>query len=592
MQDPLELLYRADWTQWSFSARVVKGRSRHAEEVTRERLVPVIQRISGGFWPPTPPSPADQHAAEGPDWQETTDVLLVAPGGRYRYEPQQPPDDDAMLILCDGESYTEVEGDEAERYLADPALTPFDDIVKPAWLAAVLRLTGDGTSEWCGRTVLKVTGAPRPPANQWEQGEALFDRVDLLIDAELGLVLRTESVLDGETASVTELRDLVVNPEAAGDAANFTLDPEEAAVAGLDVRDNDYYPTHQLGPHSSELDSGELTATWVARAAGRAAVQAAARGLARPEPPRAAVTDEEPVMPTTGIQAGEQQPISDATLHLLAGVGRPPLNLSAQAHFWIKVDVARRVTASGLFDPPSEDPLADEFFPIGPQPFKLRDAHRVAALRVVMPGRYRIDYTLDERQRLPLSIAGDDAALLKVYHNRVVASPRQPLPPEFARLLDPAWLLQRWRLSEAGEQQTDGRSAVCVVAEPPGPSGWKKSFSSRQQAPPTARLVLLIDTELGVVLRQVAYLDDEPAARSELRDLTLHEDADPEEFGRGIAGDLPIADSDGAPVNDLDLPPAARAVRDVGAELLAGAESAFGWLSAQARRLSDQAGRR
>ncbi len=587
MPDPLELLYRADWTKWSFSARIVKGRSRHAQDVIRDRFIPIVQRISGGFWPPFPP---DREAGDGQDWQETTDVLLVAPRGRYRYEPhQRPDDDDPMLILCDGEHYTEIEGDEAERYLADPARTPFNDIVRPAWLASVLRLTEEGTAEWSGRTVLKVTGTPRLPANQWEQGEAMFDRVDLLIDAELGLVVRTESVLEGETASVTELRDLIVNPAAASDPASFIPGAEPV---DLDLEDNDYHPTHQLGPHPSDLDSGELTPGWVARAAGRAAMQAAARSLARPEPPRAAVTDEEPALPATEIQVGEQRPISDETLHLLAGTGRPWLNLSAQAHWWISADLARRAMAGDLFRAQAEDPLIVEFLGQQPQPlFRLRDAHRIAALRVVLPDQFRVDYPLDERPRQPLTIAGNGTALLKVYYNRIVASPPQPLPPEFARILDPAWLLQRWRLSEAGQQQIGDRGAVCVVAEPPGPSGWKKDFTSRQNAPSTARLVLLIDTELGVVLQQQAYLDGEPTARSELRELTLHETADPEEFGRGIAPDLPLLDSDGAPVNDLDLPPAARAVKDVGAELLSGAESALSWLSAQARRLRDPADR-
>ena len=576
MPDPLELLYHADWTSWSFSARIVSGRSQHARDALHDRMTQAVRRATAGFWPVN----TRGSVQAGPDWQEKSASLLIATGGRYRYQQASDQDDEegTALIVCDGHSFAKIyeEDAEADRYPADPGETPFGDLVNPAWLVSGFRLAGQGTTEYAGRAAIKVTATPRLPSTLWHYLEAACDRIELLADAELGLVFRLEAILDGEPASVTELRDLVFDPEAAGDPASFRPPP------GVGITDHDYCPPLNAG----HADGEDITAAWAARAASRAAVQIAARYLARPQPPRISLADTEPAIPSAPIEVGDRQPISDQALHLLAQDGKPPLNLRARAHSWIAAAQARPAATAGIDQRYDEGRLLTEFFGIEPRPwFKAKDAHRVATLRVALPGRYRVDYLVDERERLPVTVACNDSALLKIYYNRVVASPPQPLPAEFVRLLDPAWLLRRWQLSEAGEQQVDGRSALCVVAEPPIAPAPGKALSSSHKAPPSARLVVLVDTELGVVLRSVAYVNDEPAARSELRDLTLLDTAEPTDFDRSIAPDLPLLDSDGAPINDLDLPPAARAVRDVGAELLSGAESALGWLS---RLISDQ----
>lgn len=99
-----------------------------------------------------------------------------------------------------------------------------------------------------------------------------------------------------------------------------------------------------------------------------------------------------------------------------------------------------------------------------------------------------------------------------------------------------------------------------------------------------AQLVLLVDAELGIVLRQVAYLDGEPAMVFELRDVVVHDRADAAEFDRSVAPGLPLVQSNGGLVADLDLPPALRATAEVGADLVSGAQSALGWLSARLRQ--------
>jgi hypothetical protein len=216
---------------------------------------------------------------------------------------------------------------------------------------------------------------------------------------------------------------------------------------------------------------------------------------------------------------------------------------------------------------------------------RLRAGHRTAVLRIAAPGRYRIDYQIDNRPRHPLSVACDAGRLRKAYHNRVVASPAQPMPAEFARLTDPAWLLNRWQLIAAGQATADGRRAYRVIATP-SPARPRHPEPPGEPAPPGARVDVLIDADLGIILRQVSYADDRPTVWFEIRNLTCHHDIDPADFIIK-APDLPVIESDGAPIHDLDLPAPVKAAGQAGADLLAGTRSALSWLSRQARKITE-----
>ena len=122
------------------------------------------------------------------------------------------------------------------------------------------------------------------------------------------------------------------------------------------------------------------------------------------------------------------------------------------------------------------------------------------------------------------------------------------------------------------------RTAIRVQAVPPAHPDrhWRPD-------PKPIRIVLLIDAELGVVLRQVSCADDEPVVWIELREPAVLPAVDPGEFGSAIAPDLPVISTSGEPVDDFDLPPVAKSIRAVSSELADGAQTAHRWLSRQFR---------
>jgi hypothetical protein len=517
--DPLVALYRADWTRWSFSANVVTRQNVPLTELLADQIAAEFRRSTSGVAAilgrrtnSAEPGPAGP-ATDG-QWASAQDRILVAPGARYRYEPSADAggladledladDERVTLVLSDGESCWVVRSAEAERSQADPALTPVDWILRPAWLLPRLRLTLTGTTELAGRSMLMVQGTPRPRPNRWAVGVDLLDRVDLLVDAELGIIRRRQAICQGKPLSVFELRDFTLAPPPASDPASFRPDDET-------------------------------------------------------EPSTAGLAESAPVA---------TEPVSDGTLRLIAQVDLPPLNLSAQHYHWLdakQAPTSRSELTVGLDQ--RDRTVQTNFYGTERGPIlQVKHALRIASLRIAMPGRYRVDFRGDQGDRHPRAIACDGERLRKVYHNRVIASPAQPLPTDFITLVDPAWLLGGWQLTEGDQETVSGRTAIRVQAVPP-----HHPNRSWHHLPPTAiRIDLLIDTELGIVLRQVSYADDQPVTRIELREVKVLTEADPTAFGSAITPDLPVTSTSGEPIDDLDLPPAVKSIREVRSGLAA-----------------------
>jgi len=603
----IPLLYRADWTGWSFAAEIVERRDPVAEHLLNRRAVAEARRYTGGVIPlPVPLRPPRRPGQErrepaadaGPGWAESRARLLVAPGARYRFEPARPgPDgpagaaagaepgeDRVTLVVSDGEScWVLWDGDDGAQYLADRELTPFDDIAAPARLLALLRLEVTGTVLHHGRAAIAARGTPRPVAGWPASAVALADHVDLLIDAELGTVLRMESVAGGSPVTVLALDGFAADPPSARDPGLFE------PPADRDIED-----CRDFGRADSDWGSGiratEQAAPWfdegagaMLAGAGQAAVGIAARLIAREEPARAEVADDDAAMPVPGDELGDprrRHPLSDQTLLLIAQCGTPALSLTAQAHRWIDADVVRR-EAAGLTARmhPARPSIESGFFGSEYYGIRLRGAHRRAAVRVAMPDRYRIDYLVDGRPRQPATLACDGQRLRKAYRNRVVESPARPVPGEFARLLDPAWLLDGWRLAEEGFEEVNGRPAVRVVAEPVwlrGRPGWRPR--------PAAWLSVAIDAELGIVLRQVSFVNGQQAARFELRGVSPRPAGDAGDFGLDADPAIPVVESDGGPIGDLDLPAQVRAAGDAAATVLRAGRSLFSRLRDESAR--------
>lgn len=300
--DPLIKLYRADWSRWSLAAEVVTRQNDQAGR--RYRYQPSVDTDS---------------RAGSADARESDEELEN--------------NERVRLVLSDGEFCWAVWSTAAERYPADPARAPIDRIVRPDWLLSQLRLTVTGTTELAGRSMLMVRCKPRPRPNRWATGVALFDWVDFVIDAELGVVLRRQTMYQGQPLSVLELHDLTIDPAAATDPASFRPD------VGVEIDENDFGPDQSsvlwrgFDWHGADwtADDYEIGAGGVAVAVARGALYLAARSVSRPEPVGRERTDDEAEMPAPPSAARTPliEPISDSTLRLIAQGGRPPVSVSA-----------------------------------------------------------------------------------------------------------------------------------------------------------------------------------------------------------------------------------------------------------------------
>ncbi|MDR2984940.1 MAG: hypothetical protein LBV34_08870 [Nocardiopsaceae bacterium] len=144
-----------------------------------------------------------------------------------------------------------------------------------------------------------------------------------------------------------------------------------------------------------------------------------------------------------------------------------------------------------------------------------------ARLAVAMPGRYVIEAITDPGSR-PTRISCNGQRLWRSYPDRVAVRAAEPLPPSFAAIIDPAWLLAT-NVSVIGDAVVDGRPALHVRATGdclPSHSG------PLSRTPILADQVdVFIDRALGVCLRQVSSCQGHLIMRMELSDLTTAVDS-------------------------------------------------------------------
>src|SRR4051794_19309873 len=260
--DLVSLLYRADWTRLSLSADV---HVRLDRDLVRSPLEdgatgpaswlafgrpggpwpglaslaggpgglgglggaggpwPGLASLAGGLESLGPMGlPGRPSREPGHEWAEATKVLgtetgrstlLVAPGRRYRQQGE------GILSGSDGERGWRAvmeDGSWTVTGTGGPE-PPLGGLLRPSWLLAgfTLEITGRVTVD--GRDALRVTATPRP--GLWEQaappgtgspgtgspGTGLVSRRELVVDAELGILLRHEETRAGKSLRVTEL---------------------------------------------------------------------------------------------------------------------------------------------------------------------------------------------------------------------------------------------------------------------------------------------------------------------------------------------------------------------------------------------------
>jgi hypothetical protein len=552
------LMYRADWTTLSLSATVTSFRDRG----------------------PRANHPGVRHAPLEPDLDAEPTVtedsyqILLAPGGKYRTTYG----DGGGYEVCDGETATRVHpgtpgapglaGMPRVRRRKVAALGDhLGDLRFPARLLSRFSLEMAGPVRAGGRPAYRLATKPRPllSSGSRKPGARPDIEVRVLVDADTGLLLSYEELLEGQPVSRTELSDVRLDPPEAADDALFHAPP------GLDEPDQPF-----TGPQAALPG---LPGDAVRAAAG---VAANAMGFALRHWPRASAPGETTVGPETSgpLDPGRLGPVSDEVINLLLRTGLAAPQFTAEVREWID---DRLLTAAISRLRPALPTALDGI--LGPDAvwdaFSAREnsTDRASRLRLAGPGRYRIDALAGREPSAPETVGCDGERHWQVNGTRVTARRARPLPLDLARLVDPAWLLGVYRLWAGGETDVGGRRGLLVVGRriedeygPLGPELFWKGAAADQ-------VEVVVDAELAVLLRLTGFIDRQPSVSYEMREVAAGV-ADAHAF------DVPPGAHSGGPFNGLGLTPAVAAKTAVKGAAGLGAASAaalVGWLQKRPR---------
>ena len=506
-------LYRADWTRLSLSAEV-------SSETDRE-LLPRLSREEPPRW--YRPRPAQTPEEEWSRWhrawsaQKQDDgryswrgTLLIGPGGRWRLEGSVPGRD------AGGEA---AEGNDGERGWSwrpsatggppplpvevNGAYPPVPELFCLSCLLGGYTLEELGPVTVAGRDAIAVAATPRRDVLSSDPGHRSHDRVEVAVDAELGILLRRIETSGGELVARTELTDVTMNPPEAADPVRFAvpLGSHRSETPGKTVRGPDWATMDRVGGGLDVLI--------------RHAPHRPGRGAAGQQPEAMPSPDPAPLEPA------DASPPPDEVLDLLYRSGEPR-DLGVTVRQWrdqaaMAAWVPERLRAAG------SGGFADL---LDTMARGMNVARTDARLRVSGPDRYRLDYFSPRPGRgAPTTIACDGERRWQVYQDWIRVGPAAPLGHQIMFLADACWLL-RGRLSGGTELTYRGRPARQLrVTRVPGGAG----LVVGPLLFPDAIADAIIDAETGCLLRLISYAGDALVIWSELDDIST-EPAGPDEF--------------------------------------------------------------
>ena len=551
------LLYRADWTKLSLSAEV---RSESDRDLWLSRLRatrppgfregPATRPKAGGdgSQPPWDEGPGEEPGGH----RSVRATLLIAPGGRYRLEPGDDPS--GQVRGSDGERgwmwYRPEAPPPSSAPVAADLAPPYPELFCPAELLSGLALEIAGPVMACGRDALAVVATPRPDIGHSSRpGSVLFDRLEVIVDAELGVLLRREETFEGRRLGLTELTSLVLDPAEAADGARFAPPPGSliSQDVGESVREAFSGPGWDTAKTAAGLAAGGLGA------------------LLRFAPRRPGPEDNlEAAMPPAEPAARDRHdhtPVPDDVLYLLYRSGASPV-LGATLQVWNDVTaMAARVSESARAA--GRGGAAYFLDSVEAVTRGKPVAHRVARLLVGGRDRYRIDYPSRTGRDHPKAIACDGQRRWRAYADKTIVGPASPLPHDIANLVDPSWLL---RCGLAGGQEISYR----------GRRAYQLSAAERDRGRPGAARALLflpadaiVDAELGCLLRLISYAGDRPASWWELSDIGAGT-SEPEDFRLSVPPGVRVVQETGNPLADAaaTLPGAAGGAVRAGVEVV------------------------
>ena len=541
--DLVRLLYRADWTRLSLAAEVSASQDPSRDPGWLLGGVPPAPPGTwpwswppGGSWtspffrwpgesavwdePPGEPGSSGESREDslwrrfggsgrppwaGHEWEMATDqpgpgpsrsTLLIAPGSRYRREG------DDFMSGCDGtRSWHAVKENDGWSVVAarGPEPPPIASMLRPSWLLTGFSLETSGSLTVGGRDALRVTATPRP--GRWDApaaGRRRVDRVEAIVDAGLGILLRHEEILDGSPLRVTELTDVRIDSVPPG---NDAWSPPGGWGS---VEDDE--PSFTVDGPGWELT--KLTAGLAA--AGLGALIKSARFRPFEQATREEAEAEMPAF--DGPMTADGPPVSDEVLHLMyASPDRWAPGIAATLHEWHDVaamlsrvpDGARRAGFGGLgylIDTAGE---------------RLATVHTISRLRLGSAGQYRIEPVPQTGPGRPgrhrtETVICDGERRWRIGEDEATVGPAAP-PFEIPNMFDASWLLGS-QLIGGQEAATSGRRGYrfrgLSDAKPPG--GW---FFFPDE--------ILVDAELGILLRWISLAGEQPVTRYELRDVAV-----------------------------------------------------------------------
>ena len=526
LPEVIGLLYRSDWTRLSLSAEL-------RSETDREPL-PRLPREGRSRWYRAWP------------WQRQDNgryvgggALLIGPGGRWRLECPVPGRG------AEGEA---AEGNDGERgwswrppEVGGPpglpvkvgvAYPPPPELFCPSGLLGGFTLEVLGPVTVAGRDAIAVAAAPRRDVLGSGSAERSYDRIEVAVDAELGILLRRIETSGGELVTLTELTDVTMNPPQAADPARFA--PPPGSHRGETLGENRRETLSGPGWAAADLAAGGLGALI------RHAPHLLGHGAAGEQPEVMPSPDPAPLEPADG------SPPPDEVLDLLYRSGEPR-DLGATARQWLDLFAMAAPLPEG-FRAAGRGGLGDLFDAMTRGTAVARTEARP---RVSGPDRYRLDFLSRRRRIDSTTIACDGERRWQVFQDRILVGPAAPLRDNIAFLADSCWLLRR-RLSGGAELTYRGRPARQLRVTPvPGDAevarGPLMTFTTDEivDAPTDA----IVDAETGCLLRLISYSGDTLVIWSELDDIST-EPAGPDEFRVHVPPGTRIVEETGNLITD------------------------------------------
>ena len=561
--DLVTLLYRADWTRLSLTADVrgmLDYRLLAAQDDSQHRLLRSV-----------PPGAADVRHFRA--------RLLVAPGGRYHAQADEQ-DDEFRPVFARPSGMPEglVPDEPAERdERVQTWLTRrYAEMLRPVSLLSGFVLAVRGPAAFAGRDAHHVVATPSARAAASAAGRKPLDRIEVLVDAATGILLRREEIFQGQTLRFTEFASARFGPLQAADAAHFPPDsPADPAASGAGASDTTASDTTAEEPGQPPFQDfngvGWKAAKTAVDAAGGvlgAAIRLAPGGSNGAGPdnaddPEAAIPADDAFPGEWGAEEAPAGPISDALLHALARSGRMPF--SGVFHHWTDVSaMTGEFTAAAARHGWTGVSHAARAFGDRAGP-----THKASRIRFGADGKYRIDVLRETGKGYPTATACDGERRWRVYTNRVTVGPAGPHGDHVLdAMADASWLL-RYELAGETELSYRGRPAYAV----------RVALGDHPTALPTGIMLVnaraIIDAELGIVLLFESVLGGRPAMRCEVRDAAAASAEDDEAFRVVPPPGIKVVQVSGNLLEEIDVPDAVRTAAHTAGQAARAAERGF-----------------